>query len=68
MESSRPEDKTEWALLKRFLIVWLKEDLPRFQKWFIQYIGPFHLALFYLTGNYYHISKRITKIRYVRGK
>lgn len=30
-----------------------------------QYIHKIHLIVFYLNGNYYHLSKRLTQIRYI---
>ena len=30
-----------------------------------QFLHKFHLIVFYLNGNYYHLSKRLTQIRYI---
>ncbi|KAJ9074205.1 peroxisome biogenesis factor 10 [Entomophthora muscae] len=41
------------------------EVIPRTQKIVNEYILPIHLAIFYFTGAYYHLSKRIMRIKYI---
>lgn len=41
--------------------------LPPFERIRDDHVRAVHLALFYLFGRYYHLSKRLTGIRYVRN-
>lgn len=46
---------------------WLSTlELPAFERVFDEHFTAIHLCIFYLTGRYYHASKRATGIRYVR--
>lgn len=41
-------------------------DLPTFETLTQDYLRSVHLAVFYLFGRYYHLSKRGAGIRFVR--
>ncbi|KAK4049430.1 peroxisome biogenesis factor 10 [Microbotryomycetes sp. JL201] len=43
----------------------LAVDLPTFEKLTEDYLRSVHLAIFYLFGRYYHLSKRGAGIRYI---
>uniref|UniRef100_A0A6P8JCX5 RING-type E3 ubiquitin transferase n=1 Tax=Actinia tenebrosa TaxID=6105 RepID=A0A6P8JCX5_ACTTE len=44
--------------------IWLQESLPIIQQ-SILFLHRAHLTIFYLTGIFYHLSKRITSINYI---
>lgn len=41
------------------------EEGPSFESLTADYLRSVHLAVFYLWGRYYHISKRLVGIRFV---
>ncbi|XP_013412893.1 peroxisome biogenesis factor 10 [Lingula anatina] len=53
-----------WELSQRFRVLLLK--VVKTCRAVIPYIHRSHLALFYLQGVYYNVSKRVTGIRYLR--
>ncbi|EGG08873.1 uncharacterized protein MELLADRAFT_84453 [Melampsora larici-populina 98AG31] len=63
---SEREPQSSYDRLKRFLLPWTSWlpntlDLRTYHT-----ISSLHLAIFYLTGRYFHLSNRLTGIRYVR--
>ena len=57
--------ETRWSIarLRRFV---LSIEPPPFDEPIGKHFTAVHLAVFYLYGRYYHLSKRLVGIRYVR--
>ena len=51
----------------RFLVLF-KKALPHIRQVMTDQVRSLHLAVFYLVGTYYHLSKRATNIRYASIK
>ncbi|GAA97940.1 uncharacterized protein L969DRAFT_65735 [Mixia osmundae IAM 14324] len=60
--TSRPQNvpvRTRWPS-------WLlKNELPTFEDLTGKHIRAVHLTFFYLFGRYYHLAKRLTRVRYL---
>jgi len=52
------------ASLHAYVALWMQRKLPLFQDTTLCAL-KLHLALFYLTGGYFHLSKRLAKVRYL---
>lgn len=63
-----PPSKAQSAPIR--LVNWVAswaEDLPTFETLTEDYLRSVHLAIFYLWGTYYSLSKRASGIRFVRN-
>lgn len=65
--ASAPPPPPRRNILRRFLdrLASLAPDLPTFETITEDYLRSVHLAVFYLFGRYYHLSKRGAGIRFV---
>lgn len=61
-QDSIQQPVTKWQRIRHFL---LSLNLPAFDSLMQDHIRPVHLALFFLFGRYYSLSKRWLRIRYV---
>ena len=61
-----PQQKNRMNRLLDYLAE-MGEDLPTFEAMTEDYLRSVHLAVFYLAGRYYNLSKRFAGIRFVRS-
>lgn len=66
--SSVPPPVVKKSLQTRMVdrLAGMAENSPTFDNLIEDYLRSTHLAIFYLYGRYYHLSKRLAGIRFVR--
>lgn len=65
-EKPLPPRKGNWSERTLDRIAAFAKELPSFETLTEDYLRSIHLAVFYLFGRYYNLSKRATGVRFVR--